>query len=282
MAQDGEKRRNHLIRAASLKQQLVDELINDIRRGTIAPGSLISAKKLAEERGVSRTPAREAVDTLATLQLVKWESNAGARVCAIDLPELIDLLAARKGVEFRSAQKIAQASDSRALKELRDHWDRMQAAVAAKTAAEGRGKAWGEEAKLGFFDLDIEFHLKLAKLAGSEDLEYLVTYLMNRIRLLAERRMSQPEKTQEEHKAILDAIEGYEGAPREEADEALGRAVELHLLWTLHRWGGIGWAEAMSSAAGWKLPPGMRDGEQNRGENPKPGGAARRGTRRAK
>jgi DNA-binding GntR family transcriptional regulator len=203
VARDLEKGSNRLIRSATLKQRIVDDLINDIRQGKIAPGSMISAKRLSEERGVSRTPAREAVDTLATLQLVKWVSNTGARVCEIDLPQLVDLLAVRRGVELRSAQKLAQEGAPHKLKELRAHWEKMKAMVAEKEAAERRGGTWGEEAKLQFFGLDIEFHQELARLAGSGDMEYLITYLMNRTRLLAERRLSHPEQTQKEHNAIL-------------------------------------------------------------------------------
>jgi DNA-binding GntR family transcriptional regulator len=280
--QDRDEGRAPIARSATLKQKLVSELIDDIRRGKIAPGSLISAKKLAEDRGVSRTPAREAVDTLATLQLVKWVTNTGARVCEIDLPQLIDLLAARKGVEFRSAQKLGQENAPHKFKALREKWEEMQAAVAAKKTAERRGEAWDDDAKLAFFDLDIKFHLMLAELAGSEDLKYLITYLMNRIRLLAERRMSHPEKTQQEHKAILEAMEGYQGIAREEADENLGRAIELHLFWSLFRWGGNEWAEAMSATAGWEIPPEMKGATRNRDENPKPGGTARGKSRRVR
>ena len=94
--------------------------------------------------------------------------------------------------------------------------------------------------------------------------------------------MSLPEKTQAEHDAILKAIEGYSGLPREAADEALGRAIEVHLLGTLNRWGGLAWAEAMAAATGWVLPHGLRDGVRNRVQNAKPEGAARRSSRRAK
>lgn len=271
-----------LIRSDSLKQQILSRLIQDIRRGTIKPGSLISAKKISEQYHVSRTPAREAVDVLATMQLVKWVTNTGARVCEIDLPELIDLLAVRKGVEFRSAQKLGQEAAPKKLELLREHWDLMQKAVAEKKAAERRGEEWSEEDKLGFFDLDIRFHQMLAESAGSEDLDYLITYLMNRIRLLAERRLSQPERTQVEHKAILDAIGAYDGLPRSKADSTLARAIELHLLWSLFRWGGIEWAETMTAATGWEIPAEMKGAERNRDDNPKTGGTARGKSRRVR
>ena len=69
MPPDRDKRPGKAVRSASLKQQIVDALILDIRRGVIAPGSLISAKRISEEHGVSRTPAREAVDTLVSAAL---------------------------------------------------------------------------------------------------------------------------------------------------------------------------------------------------------------------
>src|SRR4051812_35966926 len=174
VARDLVKASNRLIRSATLKQQLVDALINDIRQGKIAPGSMISAKRLSEELDVSRTPAREAVDTLATLHLVKWVSNSGARVCEIELPQLVDLMAVRRGVELRSAQKLGQENAPHKLKELRGHWEKMKGMVAEKKAAEKRGEAWDEEAKLQFFGLDIAFHQELARLAGSEDMGYLI------------------------------------------------------------------------------------------------------------
>ncbi len=282
MATDSDPKRRKASRSTSLKQQIVDALILDLRRGVIAPGSMISAKRIAEEHGVSRTPAREAVDTLVTLQLVKWVTNTGARVCEIDLPQLIDLLAARRGVEFRSGQKLGQKNAPGKLKELQEIWDKMQAEVAKKKAAEERGEAWHHDDKLKFFDMDIAFHQKLANLGGSEDMEYLITYLMNRIRLLAEKRLSFPEKTQEEHGAIIAAIEAYGKSPREKADEALAKSIEAHLLWSLHRWGGMEWVEAMAAATGWGVPPEMREGMRNRDDKPKPTGAARRSTPRAK
>ena len=179
MARDLVKASNRLIRSATLKQQLVDALIDDIRQGKIAPvGSMISAKKLSEELDVSRTPAREAVDTLATLHLVKWVSNSGARVCEIDLPQLIDLMAVRKGVEMRGADAGARERSPQAqgaegpLGEDERYGRREEGGRAA-----GRIVGRGGEAPVLRPGHRVPPGVR-PRLAGSEDMGYLITYLL--------------------------------------------------------------------------------------------------------
>jgi DNA-binding GntR family transcriptional regulator len=87
-----------------LHEQAVDLLRDMIVRGDLAAGSRLNERLLCERLGISRTPLREAMKTLAAEGLVRLLRNRGAIVAAIDPDEIADLFAVIGALEALSGE----------------------------------------------------------------------------------------------------------------------------------------------------------------------------------
>src|SRR5436190_23553650 len=105
---------------------LVEQLRLDIVRGVIAGGTRLTEESLAERYGVSRTPVREALRTLARESLLSYAPRAGYTVRSIDLDEMDDLYVIRCAIEEQTASKIA-AEHAGILTNLLSYWGDMPA-----------------------------------------------------------------------------------------------------------------------------------------------------------
>src|SRR4051812_32536269 len=90
-------------------ERLVELLRHDIILGVWAGGSRLTEEALAERYGVSRTPVREALRTLALESLLDYTPRLGYMVCVINLEEMDDLYAVRITIEEQSAARLAIA-----------------------------------------------------------------------------------------------------------------------------------------------------------------------------
>ncbi len=106
-----------------------DRLRTLILEGTIAPGSVLSQVKLAEDLGVSRTPLREALRRLQEEGLITAERNRRARVADFDPDDLESLYATRIAVEALAIYLTVPRLTDADLAELRAAFDEMHAAV---------------------------------------------------------------------------------------------------------------------------------------------------------
>jgi DNA-binding GntR family transcriptional regulator len=107
--------------------RLADELAMDIHLGAIKPGAPLREVELAESHGVSRTIVRAALQRLESQGLVEIVLNKGARVRAVSLASLSDMLdlhadltalAARHAALRASPEHLAAL---RAIVEMMDH-----------------------------------------------------------------------------------------------------------------------------------------------------------------
>src|SRR5687767_7146332 len=71
-----------------LHMQAVAALRDMIVEGRLAPGERLNERALSDRFGISRTPLREALKTLAADGLVSLLPNRGAIVAQIDLAEI--------------------------------------------------------------------------------------------------------------------------------------------------------------------------------------------------
>ena len=116
-----------------LATDLVQKLERDIVTGVLKPGDKLDERSLSERFGVSRTPVREALQTLAGSGLVATMPRRGTIVAAITVGELIEMfevmaeleamctrLAARRmpRVDIENLIKLAAACDA-----LQEHAD---------------------------------------------------------------------------------------------------------------------------------------------------------------
>lgn len=185
------------------------ELIAD---GTLAPGEkLPSEGELCERLGVSRGSLREAIRTLQAFGVVETRHGSGTYVGTLDaaqmikqlsftvgllpLESLLELYELRRVLEAHAATLAAARSTQESLAELESLLDRIES-----TPAE---VAWSE--------LDHEFHMRIALLAGNPALISLTEVLRGRSRAYAMFETDDAETikrhSDEGHRAILDALE---------------------------------------------------------------------------
>ena len=67
---------------ANLNDAIVDEILHEIKSGTLKPGDKLESEKLLSERfGVSRHAVRESLRKLEQMSLVITENGKGTFVC---------------------------------------------------------------------------------------------------------------------------------------------------------------------------------------------------------
>jgi DNA-binding GntR family transcriptional regulator len=102
---------------APLHVQVAERLRVLIDSGELAPGTRLNEIELCNTMGVSRTPLREAIRSLATEGLIELQPNRGAIVSIVsqeDVTEILPIMASLEGLGGRLAamhmdqSKIAQ------------------------------------------------------------------------------------------------------------------------------------------------------------------------------
>lgn len=141
---------------STLSEQAYRWLRNMIARGDLSPGTRLVSRKLAEQMGVSFTPAREAINRLAGEGMVEYVRGGGAFVRKVDRRELDQLYDLREAIEPFAAAEAARNISRHELDELQslcDDWRR----VAHKLRDSGQTSATPAQAER-FVDIDERFH----------------------------------------------------------------------------------------------------------------------------
>ena len=97
---------SNVIVRAPLHVQVAERLRVAIDSGALAPGARLNEVELCNDMGVSRTPLREAIRSLATEGLVELQPNRGAIVSVIsreDVTEILPIMASLEGLGGRLA-----------------------------------------------------------------------------------------------------------------------------------------------------------------------------------
>jgi DNA-binding GntR family transcriptional regulator len=105
------------------------EIIRDlIRRGELLPGEKIHQVEVARNAGVSRSPLREALRTLAAEGLVKYETNRGYVVSRLRMEELAEIYDLRRLVEAEMMRHIRKPGED-VLERMAGRLAEMEAAI---------------------------------------------------------------------------------------------------------------------------------------------------------
>lgn len=209
-------------RPPTIKEQALANIRRQILSQKRKPGSLISAKGLAEELKISRTPVREAMESLARDGLIRWVGVAGAQIRTVDREEFFDILTLRHAIEPEVGMKLGRILDPEKERALDMLLREMKDALSGAKAAKG-----GDQLET-FYDLDVKFHRTLARLARMDRAEAFIGNLMDHFRLFALEGMRSPKEILDDHKKIVKAIKG--GKP-----EQIREAYTDHLIETVKR-----------------------------------------------
>ncbi|OGA99795.1 MAG: hypothetical protein A3E79_19440 [Burkholderiales bacterium RIFCSPHIGHO2_12_FULL_61_11] len=168
-------------------------LVHDMETGVLTPGLPLDEKALAERFGVSRTPVREALLTLAAQHLVTIQPRSGMYVHAPDPSELVSMLEALSELEA----VVARLSTLRM-----DHGqrERLQALSLLTDEAAQRGE------RLAFEQANQQFHDALYEGCGNSIVVDQVRQLRLRLWAFRRRVRDQPGRLQSsaaDHRAIV-------------------------------------------------------------------------------
>src|SRR5262249_35649937 len=188
--------RSNAFEKTTLATEIARHLRQAIIKGDLTPGQRINEFKLTKELALSRSPVREAIRILAAEGLLAIEPHRGARVRPVSEHDLEEIFDVRLMIESHGLR--------RAHRPLPDAVAPLRAAV-----DEARGALRAQ-----VFDrwhrASLAFHDGLVALAANSHLTRLHEELkvsLHRYQISVIRLPGQPERSQVEHEAILDALE---------------------------------------------------------------------------
>jgi GntR family transcriptional regulator of vanillate catabolism len=184
-------------------------------RGEFSPGERLSELPLVARLGVSRTPIRLALERLAHEGLLETLPSGGFQVRQFNLADIWDAIELRGVLEGTAARLAAERlTDTADMRAIRDLQDRMN--VVTMDAAESFAS---------YMDLNEAFHDALTDLAQSPMLIRSLAYVKAlpfaapNAMVYARSKLPQAKEMfiigQEQHHAILDAVEHRQGSRAE-------------------------------------------------------------------
>ena len=184
------------MKPSNLKYDVYTELKERILSFSFSPGERISDAKIAMELGISRSPVREALNSLAGEGLVQAIKNRGFRVKEFTLKEIEDIYTLRENLEVLAVQLATNKMDEEMIKEMRSLMKRYPALIESKDL-------------VGLNLVDEEFHANIARYSDNQFLEKNLKDQHGQIRIIRRYEHIQagsPMETYEEHMEILNHI----------------------------------------------------------------------------
>ena len=184
-----------------VRRSLHDEVASRIRdmiiEGVLAPGARVYEEPLGKTLGVSRTPLREALKTLASEGLIELVAARGAivrRFTPKDVRDMLDVLAVLESFAARLACREATAEQ---IAELRALHERMAAFFKARN-------------RLEYYKLNQDFHSGVLRLSGNAALQSAHLAIQARLKRIRYIGNSEPHKWKDamaEHDRMIGYLE---------------------------------------------------------------------------
>jgi DNA-binding GntR family transcriptional regulator len=172
-----------------------------ITNNELPPGSNYLEAELGEMLGVSRTPIREAAVILASRGLVEIRPRHGIRILPLTIADMVEIYDILIELEPLAAFKAAElAHPEKSLRVLDNSLVKMENALRKEDR-----KAWAAA--------DDDFHQNLVALSGSGRLMEVISMYstqVHRVRLLTLYMRPLPHASNENHRALYDAIRNAE------------------------------------------------------------------------
>lgn len=194
-----EDRKKHTpIRRRVMREEIREQVIDDILSGRLAPGTRIVETRLAKQFGVSQAPVREALRDLALFGFVVCSPFRSTYVRQISTADLLKSYPVRAALESVAAREAAAVIDDETLARLEEFIADMRRAAEAND-------------QRAHVDADFAFHHTVIKAAGNEMLEHVwqsmrlatTTLVTHSMIQMTHRSMSE---IGERHVAVLEAL----------------------------------------------------------------------------
>ena len=204
-----------------VNQQIYRTLRQDIVTCAIAPGAFLSEKEISTRFNVSRQPVREAFIKLAENGLIQIRPQRGSYVNKISMTQVRNGCFVRQAIECAVARRAATLITDSQRYQLEQNLHQQRIAIDHKQLDD-------------FFQLDDEFHQKLALIADCQlawDTVENIKATIDRVRYMSLDHVSPPEKLLRQHQDIFDAlakhdVEGVDKAMTAHLEE-IGETVQL-------------------------------------------------------
>lgn len=118
------------IRGATARIHVATEIRNALRVGDLVPGQRLVEQDLADQYGVTRTSAREALFDLAADDVVELVPHRGARVRVVSVEEAVQITECRAALERLCARRAAEHASRQQREELAEVGAQLRTAVA--------------------------------------------------------------------------------------------------------------------------------------------------------
>ena len=180
-------------------------LLEEIRSGKFQPGDRLREVDLATRLNVSRTPVREAIRRLASEGLIELAPGRGVKIIELTRQQVRELYFLRATLEGAAARLAAAHASESEIALLRK----------AMTACD-----LAEADPMTVARLNKEFHRQIHEAAHNRYLARSLSQLADSLALLpgtTYQRPGRPQLAQQEHAAILDAIEDRDQDRAEQA-----------------------------------------------------------------
>ncbi len=203
---------------ATLHDQVAGRVRDLITEGALEPGARIDETRLVERLGVSRTPFREALRTLAAEGLVVIRPSKGSVVRKWEPGEVLSMLEVLGHLERLAARLACERAPDAEIEALLALHERMMALYEARD-------------RLPCFKLNQAFHSGLAAASGNGTLREVqgsIQARLKRIRFIGNDEPSRWACAVAEHEEMARALRARDG-------ERLGEAMARHLTNTWER-----------------------------------------------
>ncbi len=202
----------------SLHDIVASRLRDMIIEGVLAPGERFNESRLVEDLGISRTPLREAIKTLAGEGLIEVRPSRGTFVRSFSAEEFKGMLEVLGELEaFAGVLACERASDAQ-IEEIKALHARMM-------------QLYEDRERLAYYKENQRIHSLIAAASGNATLTELQAMLQSRMKRLRFTGNSEPGKWRAavaEHQEMVDALSRRDGP-------ALAEVMRRHLVKTWDR-----------------------------------------------
>jgi DNA-binding GntR family transcriptional regulator len=201
--------------------QAADIIRSRILRGDYKLGERLNEVEISSSLGISRSPIREALRTLAEEGLVRLVSGRGVFVASFPVAEIRELLELREALDVLAAQLAAARANAEDIRTLERCLDGLAVSHQSYEAAAPPAT---------------DFHLAILDIAGNSKLREVGRSVHTQIRLARFRSGAAGDRgdaAHAEHLAILEALRDHDGAEAEKRVRAHSLRGAEHILLTL-------------------------------------------------
>lgn len=208
--------KNEVTDKYSLRGRVFNRIREDILSGKYGQNEELKENTIGLELGVSRTPVREALRQLELEGLVNIIPNKGAYVTGISEKDIHDIYVIRSYLEGLCARWACEKMTEERLRELEEVVDLTDFYVKKGNTEQ-------------IVELDNRFHELLYATSESKWLNHMLSdfhHYVQRVRMISLSDITRASKSNQEHRAIVEAIRAKNG---EEAE----RLAHEHIIQTI-------------------------------------------------